>query len=116
MPSGRRSWHTAADILIANAARRRDAIEDVTWRSGATKACLHRLLLGARAFRAMEAQGRGGQIVFIVSKNGLRPGAKPPPTAPPKPPNCTWRVVSPRRDPVGYASNSLPDAVIEVLI
>jgi NAD(P)-dependent dehydrogenase (short-subunit alcohol dehydrogenase family) len=107
------------DILIANAGiAGANAIEDVSlaeWERLQGVLSTGYFLASREAFRAMKAQARGGQIVFIVSKNGLAPGRKAAAYSAAKAAELHLaRCLAEEGGPFGIRVNSVcPDAVIE---
>ncbi len=107
------------DILIANAGiAGANAIEDVSlaeWERLQGVLSTGYFLAAREAFRAMKAQARGGQIVFIVSKNGLAPGRKAAAYSAAKAAELHLaRCLAEEGGPFGIRVNSVcPDAVIE---
>ena len=71
-------------------------------------------LVSREAAKVMEAQGMGGDIIYIVSKNGVFAGPPTSPTAPPRPTRPTRSGCSPPSSAaIGVRVNGInPDGVV----
>ncbi len=90
------------DIVVSNAGIASSApIEDTTlaeWNRNQSILGTGYFLVAREAFRVLRAQGTGGSVVFVASKNALVAGQNAPPTRARRPPNCTSRAAWPRRE------------------
>ena len=107
------------DIVVSNAGIASSApIEETTlelWDRNHDILARGYFLVAREAARMLRAQGTGGSIVFIGSKNGSPRARTRRRTRPPRQPSCISRAVSPRSSgPTGIRVNTVnPDAVLE---
>ena len=98
------------DVVVSNAGIASSApIEDTTleiWDRNNDILARGYFLVAREAARVLRAQGTGGSIVFIGSKNALAPGKNGRPTRPRRLPRSTSPAVSPR-SLAGTASASI---------